>query len=162
MKNGIIIGLLVVIAALAFNFLEPADFDTESPQLDMTHIDRTDADEVATMFKVAYLHKDLEAISTFIPPQATAQIEDLMDNRENSEIYRLLYDSPEQGWQHVTSMNSETINARLDGDERLYPLKAMESEMFVLTLAPEEDGKWYVQDVHSPDLLSFESLALAD
>ncbi|MEO1027798.1 MAG: hypothetical protein AAFX02_01960 [Pseudomonadota bacterium] len=163
MNKGIFVGIAVLLlGAFAVYLFAPGEFETEETGVDLSQIDRTDADGVATVFSLAYLTRDLDAIASFMPPRYADQIEDLQTNQEKSEIYQLLYESPEDGWAYVGNINTNLPKARLDREERLYPLKSVGNEMFVLTLAAESDGKWYVQDVHSPDLADFENLPLAE
>lgn len=162
MKNT----LIAVFGAAAIS----ATSACSNPQVDrpgtieamMETLDRTDADAVAFAFSKVYTKRSLDEIASFMPPRFERDFEDLSTNRENSGIYNLLYNEPDRGWQRLSDWTSAAPTPRVDERGRHYPLGTVGNEMFVLTLAADSDGKWYVEDVHSPDLEQFNNLPLAD
>lgn len=136
---------------------EPISLETMMEQLD-----RTDANAVASAFSRVYTERALDEIASFMPPRFERDFKDLMTNRENSGIYKLLYNEPDQGWPLLSEWNGAAPTPRYDERGRYYPLGAVGNEMFVLTLAADTDGKWYIEDVHSPEISQFESMSLAD
>ena len=163
MKKTIIILAIVALLGLGTIVLfEPEEHPSQNSELNLSQIDRTDPDAVASIFSLAYITRDLDAIASFMPPRFREDFKDLTANRESGDIYNLLFNTPDKGWQHVSNIQANLPPARIEGEERLYPLARSGDEIFVLTLAAESDGTWYVEGVHSPDLQQFNSLPLAD